>query len=155
MEMIVLGICALFAAIAFYLVTDYGMWEAQGVKTLGRIDALEKGKIYNVPIVAFQKADGTELVMKVERIDQLIYIISRARKDDYLNIIYREVGDKIYVRVHGYLPMVGAVLLALPLIGVLGLYAGKMVIAAQVTYVGMLAIILIAGLALLKAIYRS
>src|SRR5438132_65667 len=94
MAVILIFLCLGPAAFGVFLIADFALWEARGVKTAARIEDFQKGRRFILPVLSFIKMDGSEARARAERIDQVIYLLGAPQKDDVLTIIYMEEEGK-------------------------------------------------------------
>ncbi|MCC7305777.1 MAG: hypothetical protein IT558_05910 [Alphaproteobacteria bacterium] len=157
MEFILIAAGLFVIGTGLYLVADFAFWEAKGKKAFVRIEGFSTKRSLGLrlPIVVLEK-DGEEIKVPAERIDQLVYILSRPDTDSWTEIIYtEEEGGRLHVRVRGYLRLVAGTLLLLVFLLFAGQFLGNSLAAMRAAFGLTFAAVLLGGFAVLKFIQRS
>lgn len=144
-----------FAGLALYFLSDFLIWQSKGRVILAEITGFQdkKNKGLKLPIVSFQKRDDTPGEAKVERIDQMLFLLNRPKEGDYTTIIYRG-HKKPRARVYGYINVLAAVFLFLPLVAAIGMQVGDDGVLTQIAYIVIFMVMAVGGWVLLKLIQR-
>lgn len=157
MDVVMMIACGALAAVGMLLLADFLLWESRGVKAVAQIEGFrgQTDKGARLPVVSFDDAEGQNVKAGADRIDQLMYLLSRPQPGDVTPVIYRIEAGAMKVRVYGYLNAGAGVVLIMPLIVMLGLVFERELLAAQGTFFLIFLVFMIGGVALLKLVQRS
>lgn len=150
--MVVVVILSAIAALAGgFLLFDFCLWQYQGKMAAGTIQDFKDGK----PVVSFETEDGGKVSARVSRVMRLSYFLTDPKAGEIFNVIYREAGDKRDVRLHGYLGLLGGVLLVVPLPWALALQYGRVWLAGQASFIIVFVGLMVGVWILLKLMRRN
>lgn len=142
------GLLALAGA---WLVVDFSLWVFTGHVTPARVDGFEEG----MPILTFETQNGKRARVLASAITHIGYRLAKPEEGDIFNIIYREVGAKMIVRVHGFLYLIAGLIAFMPFLAVLALKFSKVWMMSQLSFLTVLVVIVLGGWVALKAIRRN
>jgi hypothetical protein len=155
MEYIFIIIAFLCAAAAVYLVADFVIWRRDGHVTGAVITGFTKArnKGFFLPLVVFEKSDGGQQEARALRIDRFSYVLGRPGLQQVTTVIYRP-RDPSKVRVYGYINIVAALFLSIPILMVAASFSGSVQAVGQVFFLLCLGIVMGGGWMVLKIIQR-
>lgn len=156
MSIIFLLISLLFAFAGIWLLFDFLLWYFTGYVTRAVIEDFVSSKsgYGQLPVLRFELEDGAVVTQKAERVCQMMYLLGQPEIGTSFEIIYRH-QNPVQVRVHGYLYLLLSALCFLPLLFALAYKYGNGVMAGQVSFVVVFAVIALGGWILLKTIQKS
>ncbi|MCC6597955.1 MAG: hypothetical protein IT559_04125 [Alphaproteobacteria bacterium] len=154
MNWLLFGLAALPAFPGLYCLFDFFTVQATGkIAEAEVVDfSTKKDKGRFLPIVERAAAgDQPAEMFEPQKIDQISYLLSPSIKKENINIVVLRNG---MVRVHGYLKLLGGILLILPVLAVLGSGQGGSFFTGQMAFVFLLIAVSVGGWALLRTIAR-
>ena len=155
MMSVFLFVSILLAGGSLYLLGDFLFWVLRGrivrAKILSFQDKTNKGLL--LPFVVFRNESGQALRAPAERIDQFQFLFNRPQEDDFITVYYIN-EDQPRLRVYGYINVIAAGFLLVPLLISIAIESGKAEALGQGLYTLIFAVIILGGWVLLKLIQR-
>ncbi len=148
---ILLFLTGVLALVGAWLVVDFSLWMFTGHVTPARVDGFEEG----MPILTFETQSGKKARARASAITHIGYRLAKPQEDDIFNIIYRETGAEMIVRVHGFLYLIAGLMAFMPLLAVLAIKFSKAWMMSQLSFLTVLVVIVLGGWIGLKAIRRN
>ena len=148
---ILLFLTSVLALAGAWLVVDFFLWFFTGHVTPARVDGFEEG----MPVLSFEIQNGKKGRARASAITHIGYRLAKPQEGDIFNIIYRETGAEMVVRVHGFLYLIAGLLAFMPLLAVLAMKFSKGWMMSQLSFLTILIVIVLGGWIGLKAIRRN
>ena len=138
-----------------WFVIDFLMWEAKGHVATAQIDSFgtAKDKGAPLPVVIFEHEEKSVSV-QAERIDQLMYLLSRPKAGDVTDIIYVADDTGLRARVYGYMNVTVGGMLIIPFVLTLAVWMGKTLAVTQSVFFFLFAAIMGGAILFLKLVQR-
>ena len=147
----------LIALAGLYFVVDFTKFMVGSAQARGEIVGFGEGKFLGLaikmPILRFTDQEGEDHETQAVQIDQFLYMMNPKQVGHIIDVAYK-VETPREMRVFGYLRLMFAFFIVAPSLSVIVSLVGSTLLAGQLTYIIVFAVILVGGLTLLKLIQR-
>jgi hypothetical protein len=148
-------IALLPALFGVWLIIDFLLWEIRGHIATAQIKEFsadkDKGKL--LPVMSFEH-EKIMVSIQAERIDQLMYLLSKPKAGDVTDVIYIVEETGLRVRIYGYMNIVAGVMLVVPFVAALALWMGKALAVTQSLFFFLFAGIMAVTIIFMKIVQR-
>jgi hypothetical protein len=135
---------------------DFLSWRFKSDVAMAKITGFQDRSFLGarLPIITFETEDGATINAEAQRIDRVLYLLNRPPEGSFIVISY-DTSNPQNVRVAGYVKLILAGVLSVPMVAAVGMLVGKAILATKAVFLLMMICILLGGWVGLKFIQRN